>query len=132
MWEWITKYWIEVLFSGVVAILGLVIKYFASEMQKYKKLLEEEELDRFAKKLDEKLSPVVNRVEELETHINDIMLSYKFRIISLCQDYLDVGSMNQKQYDQLSELYKLYTSLHGNGQAQEYYEKTKRLPIINP
>jgi hypothetical protein len=37
--------------------------------------------------------------------------------------------MTQNQYDQLTEFYKLYTSLGGNGQAKEYYETTMKLPV---
>ncbi len=37
--------------------------------------------------------------------------------------------MTQDQYDQLTEFYKLYHSLGGNGQAKEYYEKTMELEI---
>ena len=37
--------------------------------------------------------------------------------------------MTQEQYDQLSEFYKLYTALGGNGQAKEYYEKAIKLEI---
>jgi hypothetical protein len=37
--------------------------------------------------------------------------------------------MTQDQYDQLTEFYKLYEGLGGNGQAKEYYEKTVKLEI---
>lgn len=37
--------------------------------------------------------------------------------------------MTQEQFDQLSELHKLYHSLGGNGQTHEYYEKAAELEI---
>ena len=37
--------------------------------------------------------------------------------------------MTQDEYDQLTEFFKLYSSLGGNGQAREYYEKTVKLEI---
>jgi hypothetical protein len=37
--------------------------------------------------------------------------------------------MTQSQYDQLAEMYRLYSELGGNGQAHEYYEKTCKLQI---
>ena len=37
--------------------------------------------------------------------------------------------MTQDEYDQLTEFYKLYTGLGGNGQGEDYYNKTIRLPI---
>jgi hypothetical protein len=38
--------------------------------------------------------------------------------------------MTQNEYDQLTEFYKIYIGLGGNGQAKEYYEKAIDLPII--
>ena len=49
--------------------------------------------------------------------------------IQLCKLYLKQGYMTQPQYDQLSEFFKLYSNLGGNGQAKEYYEKTMKLQI---
>ena len=37
--------------------------------------------------------------------------------------------MTQEQYDQLSEFYRIYSGLGGNGQAKEYYELALELPI---
>ena len=37
--------------------------------------------------------------------------------------------MTQDEYDQLTEFFKLYSSLGGNSQAKEYYEKTVKLEI---
>ena len=37
--------------------------------------------------------------------------------------------MTQDQYDSLNEFFKLYHGLHGNGQAEEYYDKAMALPI---
>lgn len=38
--------------------------------------------------------------------------------------------MTQDQFEQLTEFYRVYTGLGGNGQAKEYYEKVMQLPII--
>ena len=37
--------------------------------------------------------------------------------------------MTQDQYEQLSEFFKLYEALGGNGQAKQYYERTIKLEI---
>lgn len=37
--------------------------------------------------------------------------------------------MTQEQYDQLSEFYRIYSGLGGNGQAKEYHELVLELPI---
>lgn len=38
-------------------------------------------------------------------------------------------TVEQEQYDQLSEFYRIYSGLGGNGQAKEYYELALELPI---
>lgn len=58
-----------------------------------------------------------------------IIASYRYRLVQLCKIYIHQGYMTQDQYDQLTEFYKLYTALGGNGQAQDYYEKTIKLEI---
>ena len=60
-----------------------------------------------------------------------IISYYRYRLIALCKLYLRQGYMTESQYDQLTEFYKLYHGLGGNGQAKEYYEKAIELPIKN-
>ena len=47
----------------------------------------------------------------------------------MCRLYLKQGFITQDQYDQLTEFYKLYVALGGNGQAKQYYERTIQLEI---
>lgn len=103
-------------------------------------MLQEKENDDIAELIDEKLKPVVEDIEELRRYIRRIenkenqdltliIASYRFRLVQLCKIYIKQGYMTQDQYDQLTEFYKLYTSLGGNGQAKEYYEKAIELEI---
>lgn len=56
-----------------------------------------------------------------------ILNSYKFRLIQLCKLHLKDGFITTEDYEQVSEMHELYKSLGGNGQAEEYFEKIKRL-----
>ena len=56
-----------------------------------------------------------------------IINSYKFRLIQLCKSHLKDGFITQDDYDQVSEMYNLYKNLGGNGQAEEYFERVKKL-----
>lgn len=56
-----------------------------------------------------------------------IINSYKFRLIQLCKSHLRDGYISEDDLEQLSEMYKLYHGLGGNGQAQEFYEKVLQL-----
>lgn len=72
---------------------------------------------------------------ELVTKKNDknlelIINSYKFRLIQLCKTHLRDGWITQEDFDQVSEMYKLYHGLGGNGQAQDYYERVMELDIV--
>lgn len=58
-----------------------------------------------------------------------IVNSYKFRLIQLCKTHLKDGYITEDDFEQITEMYKLYHGLGGNGQAQEYYEKVLKLEI---
>ena len=58
-----------------------------------------------------------------------ILNSYKFRLIQLCKTHIKDGYISSHDFDQITEMYKLYTGLGGNGQAQEYYDKVIALEI---
>ena len=55
--------------------------------------------------------------------------SYKFRLIQLCKTHLKDGYITEEDFEQITEMYKLYHGLGGNGQAQEYYDKVLKLDI---
>lgn len=58
-----------------------------------------------------------------------ILNSYKFRLIQLCKTHIRDGYISEHDFEQITEMYKLYTGLGGNGQAQEYYDKVIALEI---
>ena len=60
-------------------------------------------------------------------NFNLIINSYKFRLIQLCKTHLRDGYISEADFEQITEMYKLYHGLGGNGQAQEYYEKVLKL-----
>lgn len=92
-------------------------------------------------RIDEKLKPIHVEIKELADEIKATMTSeeqlriqltgsYRFRLMQLCRHYLAQGYMTEEQMDQLSEFYRIYEALGGNGQAKEYYDRTKKLPIV--
>ena len=71
---------------------------------------------------------------EVVTKKNDknlelIINSYKFRLIQLCKTHLRDGYITQDAFEQITEMYKLYHGLGGNGQAQDYYERVMEFEI---
>ena len=69
--------------------------------------------------------------EENMKNLNLIINSYKYRLIQLCKTHLRDGYISEADFGQISEMYKLYHGLGGNGQAQEYYEKVLKLDLRN-
>lgn len=140
MVEFLSKYGIELVMSLITAGALAFCKYMHSQMKNYKKLLEEKGRDELDDEIDKKLEPIVQEIEELRKYIREvdinesnrinlIIASYRFRLIQLCQIYLHQGYMTNEQYKQLSEFFKVYSGLGGNGQAKEYYDKTMELPV---
>lgn len=58
-----------------------------------------------------------------------ILNSYKFRLVQLCKTHLKDGFISEHDFEQLTEMFKLYTGMGGNGQAKEYYDKVMDLEV---
>ena len=109
-------------------------------MKYFKGLSEDKSQSELIKTIQEETQPIIDEIHRLETRIDEIgdkesadigaiLTSYRFRLISLCKRYLRQEYVTQGQYDQISEFYKVYSTLGGNGQAKAYYEKVMELPI---
>ena len=140
MVEFLSKYGLELVMSLITAGALAFCKYMHSQMKNYKKLLEEKDHDELDNEIDKKLEPIVQEIEELRKYIREvdvnennrinlIIASYRFRLVQLCQIYLHQGYMTSDQYEQLSEFFKVYSGLGGNGQAKAYYDKAMQLPV---
>ena len=66
---------------------------------------------------------------ENKKNLELIVNSYKYRLIQLCKSHLRDGYITEDDFEQITEMYKLYHGLGGNGQAQEYYDKVLELEI---
>lgn len=138
--EFLANNWASVLLSLTTAGALAFCRWAWKQMKIYRSLLEEKEGDKFDDRIDDKLNPVVDEIEQLRDYIRNvdveekrkldlIISSYRYRLVQLCKLYLKQGYMSQDQFEQLSEFYKLYHGLGGNGQAEEFYDKTRSLPI---
>lgn len=140
MGAFIAAYGTEILLTLVTAGALAFCRYLWKQVKQYRALLTNQEQDQLEEAIDKKVQPIIEEIEELRLYIRKtesaesehmklIISSYKFRLTQLCKVYIRQGYMTQDQYDQLTEFYKLYTALGGNGQAKEYYEKAIKLPI---
>lgn len=134
MLTFISTHWVTIALSLITAGLLALCRYFYKHMKNYKSLIKDQEKEAMDIHIDEKLDPIVEEIEDLRAYIrktenneqhqiNLIIGSYKYRLVQLCRLYLKQGYMTNDQYDQLSEFYKLYHELGGNGQAEDYYKR---------
>lgn len=142
MLEFIATYWSHILLSLITAGALAFCRYAWKQMKNYKNLLNEKNQDKIEELIEVKTEPILEDIEELRTFIREtrdienhhmklIISSYRYRLMQLCKQYIKQGFMTSDQFDQLTEFYKLYTGLGGNGQAKEFFDKTCLLPIKN-
>ena len=140
MWAFIVEHFVEIIFALISAGALAFCRYLYKQLKAYKQLLNDKKYEDLDDRIDEKLKPILDDIEEIRGYIRRtenkekrdlelIIASYRFRLVQLCKLYMKKGYMTQDEYDQLTEFFKLYSSLGGNGQAREYYEKTVKLEI---
>lgn len=140
--EFFAAHWASILLSLITAGALAFCRWTWKQMKTYRQLLEEKERGKMDEAIEHKLEPIVEEIEQLRDYIRKvdteekrkldlIIASYRYRLVQLCKIYLKQGFMTQDQFEQLSEFYKMYHGLGGNGQAEEFYDKTRALPIKN-
>lgn len=139
MGTFITEHLLEIVFALISTGALAGCKYLSKQLKNYKILLENEKREGMDEAIETKLQPIKEEIEELRNHVLNteiknqehldlIVSSYRFRLIQLCRAYIKQGYTTQEQYEQLSEFYRVYHGLGGNGQAEEYYNKAMDLP----
>lgn len=142
--ELLAEWGMEILFglisAGVIGYAKYKTRLLRRELDNAKELAANQEKQHIENTIEVHLEPVYQELEELrkyiretenieKTHMNLIIASYRFRLVQLCKGFLAQGYITPVQMEQLSEFYKLYTGLGGNGQAKMYYEKAIALPL---
>ena len=96
--EWIIKYWVEALFGGILAALGVVYKMLLTERKKRK---------------------------ALEDGVRAMLRN---DIIKLADKYLDAKEIPVYGMETVEAMYDAYHGLGGNGTITKLVEEVKRLP----
>lgn len=140
MQDFLTQHLIEIIFGLISAGALAFCRYFYVQLKNYKSLMNDKKEEHLEEIVDGRIEPILKEIEELRKYVRAqealskeqielINSSYRYRLIQLCKEYLKQGYMIQEQCDQLTELYKVYEGLGGNGQVKDYYEKTMKLEI---
>ena len=140
MLTFLATYWLELIFGLIAAGALALCKYFHKKVKEIKKLYENEEAEALEHRIEVKLEPIYQELEELrdvvrkdreleQSHVKIILSSYKYRLTVICKELIRQGYMTPEQYEQLTEFYRVYHDLGGNGQAKDFYEKAMKLQV---
>lgn len=144
MENFLAEWGMEILFAVISAGIVGYFKFQGSKLKKkltdYESMLQDKNTAEHMEMVEARLEPIYEELEELRTYIREtqniekahmtlIIASYRFRLVQLCKEFIKQGYMTYAQYEQLTEFYKLYIGLGGNGQAKEFYERAIQLPI---
>lgn len=99
MLEFIAKYWIEIFFSGVIALLSAGYR---------------------------KISKKIHEQDKMKEGILAILHD---RLYQACRFYLSQGHIDVDSLKNVEYLYNSYHDLGGNGTGTELYNRVKALPI---
>lgn len=139
----LAEWGLEILFALISAAVVGWAKWNANklkkELQTAKELTEEKKKHDIDTSIEVSLEPIYEELEDLrkyiretenieKTHMSLIIASYRFRLIQLCKGFLKQGYITTAQIEQLTEFYKLYTGLGGNGQGKVFYDMALQLP----
>lgn len=98
MWDFILRYWVEVVFSGVLFLFGLGFKKFN------------------------------RKLKEQEAIKGGVQAILRDRIISSYNQYMEKGYCPIYARDNVTKLYEQYHNLGGNGTVTHLVEELENLP----
>lgn len=113
--------------------------YIGSENKKYKKLQQKQEDEHIGEIVSEQIKPIRDELKKLRDELfevaaeegdtrDELMSSWRFRLMQLCRQYIARGYMLYAEYDQLAEIYRHYTHFGGNGQGESFFNRASALP----
>ena len=104
MWEWLVKYWLEVLFGCVTAGVSIALKKISSQLKKEKV-----------------------RNQAIEDGVRDIL---RMQILDTYERCTQVGKITVSRKDAIDSAYKSYHALGGNGTITQVHNEIMEMPIV--
>ncbi len=104
MWEWLVKYWLEVLFGLVTAGVGIALRRISKALQK------------------EKI-----RNQAIEDGVRDIL---RMQILDTYERCTQAGKISVSRKDAIDSAYRSYHALGGNGTITQVHNEIMEMPII--
>lgn len=136
----VSKIIVAVVSAVLTGVIMGVINYYKNKPKAMLDETVEKAKDQSNEYTEQRVQEVIGEIEKLRKYVRDheieakrqmdlIIDSYKYRLTQLCHLYLGKGFMTYDEYEQLTQMYTLYTELGGNGQAKLEYERVSQLEI---
>ena len=104
MWAFIAEHLVEIVFALISAGALAFCRYLYKQLKAYKQLLNDKKYEDLDDRIDEKLKPILDDIEEIRGYIRKaeikenrdlelIIASYRFRLVQLCKLYIKKGYM---------------------------------------
>lgn len=130
--EFFVEHGINIFFGLLSTAILAYFRYIAKKFKEYSQLIEQRDEEKLKRVVREIVQPLVDELEQEKKRFEAIKDDYRNRLVELCEVYLERGSITLKEYQSLSELWKVYHyGLTGNGQGEEYYNKVCKLPLTH-
>lgn len=113
--NFIAKYWIEVLFGGVVSVATALYKHHSNKRKKEKQAEAERE---------------AHKEEERKLLKLGVLALLHDRIYEIGENCLTKKEITVDQLDNLQHLFEAYQPLGGNGTGETMFNRCKHLPLI--
>lgn len=114
MSEFITRYWLEALFGGILFVFAAAIRYLYRQARK--------EMNKRTQKLDKES-------EEQRLIKQGVLAILHDRLYCEGQRLIVKGNVTVSELNNLKHIYNGYHSLGGNGTGTEIYERCLKLNI---
>lgn len=105
MWEFIAKYWLEVLFGAVTAGVGIILRRISKKLENERK-----------------------RNEAIENGVKDIL---RIQILDTYDRCKSAGMISVARKDAIDSAYRSYHALGGNGTITQVHSEIMQMQIQN-
>lgn len=100
--EFWAENWIKLLFGLLSAGIIAYVTYLHKKFKQYRQTMEEKDEAEISEMIEDKIqkrmAPVMEELEEARTKFNVIKDSYRYRLLALCEIYLNRGYLTPQEY----------------------------------
>lgn len=139
--EWLVEYWLEVLFSAFLGVVGIAGRFIWKTLQRdYVDVVKQNQED--IKKTNEKMITLQENIEQkfdtIDKKIDDMSIQSKSSDLAIIRDTLlrklryglqENTCITLADYETVNSLMEQYEKLGGNGEIHRMYKKYETLQI---